>query len=203
MSNTVDYSYTLTICILTLNEKNNVERMLESIKGVGNEIIAMDEYSTDGTREILKKYNVKIIDCKLNNDYSNLRNTAIANSTGQWILFIDADETLDVPLRDALSSRELLKYCEKFGFDAVVFKRRNLYEDGTELMRFYPDHQARLFKNNGKIKYKGRVHEMLTGFAKVFISDYHLIHRKINCSTEDILRMHEKYTRLSSIDRKL
>lgn len=186
---------TLTICVLTMNEKDNIEKTLESIKGIGNETIVMDENSVDGTRDILNKYNVKIIDCKLNDDFSNIRNTAIIYSISQWILFIDADETLDIPLRDVLYNRELLKYCDIHKFDVVTFKRRN-YENDIESMRFYPDYQQRLCRNNGKIKYVGRVHEILIGYTKNYFSNYHLIHRRTNYSPEDELKKHEKYKRI-------
>ena len=48
-------AHTLTACIICMNESDCIRNMLECIKDTVDEIIVVDEYSTDGTREILKE----------------------------------------------------------------------------------------------------------------------------------------------------
>lgn len=185
---TLSNPFTLSICSFMMNEKDVVRNMLESIKKIQpDEVVVIDEHSTDGTIDIINHYlnikeynnqnfhNVKIIDGSLNNDYSGIRNLAISNvkSDMDWILFVDADEILDDNLIEGLTrkddgSRNLLKWLENNQYDSMGIRRKN-YIDGQFLEIFYPDHQSRLFKNikdkdgNNIIKYVGNIHEQLTG----------------------------------------
>lgn len=171
---------TLTVCSFMMNEKDVVRDMLESVKSINpDEIVVVDEYSTDGTRDILNEYNVNIIDGKLENNYSKIRNLAISYSTKNWILFVDADETLEQSLCDILRTREFLIDCEQKGYDLVAFRRKN-YIDNVFIKEknFYPDFQNRLMRNNRKIVYTGYIHERPTGYVNRLMSNYHIIHRK-------------------------
>lgn len=169
---------TISVCSFMMNEEDVVRDMLDNIKSINpDEIVIVDEYSEDSTRNILKEYCVNIIDGKLDYNYSKIRNLAISYSTKDWILFVDADETLEQSLCDVLRSREFLIDCERKGYDLVAFRRKN-YVDNVFLKRFYPDFQNRLIRNNGKIVYTGYVHEQPKGYVNRFMSNYHIIHRK-------------------------
>lgn len=160
-----------------MNESDCIKNMLVCIKDIVDEIIVVDEYSTDGTREVLKEYGVIIVDGELNNDWSNLRNFAISKATMDWILTIDPDEVMESQFYTALKTRELIDHCENNGFDGVVVKRKN-YIDDVFQPSTYPDLSIRLFKNNGNIEYRGYIHEQVTGCINRFESDYHIIHKK-------------------------
>ncbi len=195
---------TLSICMITMNEMECIKTMLESVHGLGDEIVAVDEYSTDGTRELLAQHGARIVDGRLNSDYSAIRNLAISQSKMGWIFFIDADEMLEPGLQDALKTRHLLAFCENSGYDAVALKRKN-YIDGAMLnkiickeagnIQIYPDWQFRLFRNNGVIKYTLPVHEALSGYRNGYFSteDYHILHMKSGARQE---RQNMKYAAL-------
>lgn len=183
---------TLTVCILTMNEKDYIRNALECIKTIyADEIIAIDGYSTDETIDILKEYNVKIIYERSNDNFGNLRTMAISHSTKDWILFIDADKILEQSLCDVLRTRELLKHCQKNEIDVVTFKRKNYINDIFQ-EQSYPDDQYRLIKNNGKIRYIKRVHEIVECTNKLQ-SNYHIIHKK---SKERCIMRDNIWTRL-------
>ena len=176
-------NHTLSVCSFMKNEVSIVRNMLNSIKEINpDEIIVIDENSTDGTRDILRQYGVKIIDGKLNNDYSSIRNHAISVAKSDWILFVDADETLDNNLAGALEYkngyRELTRFLEDNSYDSMAIGRKN-YIDG-HFSGDYPDYQARLLRNNGNIKYMNRVHETLYGDNKRYYGDenFNIIHSK-------------------------
>jgi glycosyltransferase involved in cell wall biosynthesis len=200
---------TLSICMITMNEIECIKTALDSIKGLGDEIIAVDEFSTDGTRELLAQYGVKIVDGKLNSDYSAIRNLAISQSKMDWIFSIDADETLEPNLYDVLKTRDLMKFCDQNGYDAVALKRKN-YIDGAMLnkivcmeagnIQIYPDWQFRLFRNNGIIKYTLPVHEALSMYKKGYYSEqeYHILHMKSGVRQE---RQNRKYAALYEITK--
>lgn len=181
--------HTLSACIISMNESDCIRTMLECVKDSVDEIIAVDEYSTDGTREILQEYAAKIIDGRLNNDWASLRNLAISNATMEWVLIIDPDEVMEPQLHNALKTRELLDYCENTGFDAVVMKRKNYINDIFQHYT-YPDLTIRLFRNNGKILFGGLMHEQVSGYLNRFESDYHIIHKK---SSEKQMKQSKRY----------
>ncbi|MDP2860183.1 MAG: glycosyltransferase, partial [bacterium] len=52
----------LSVAIATRNEEENIARCLSSVKGIADEIIVVDEYSTDKTVEIAKKYGAKVFE---------------------------------------------------------------------------------------------------------------------------------------------
>lgn len=100
----------ISAIILTKNEEENIERCLESISWC-DEIIVVDDYSQDDTLERIKNYesrikekNIKIYKRKLNEDFATQRNFGLEKASGEWVLFIDADEIITKEL-----DREIIK----------------------------------------------------------------------------------------------
>lgn len=81
----------LSVVILTKNEEQNIERCLRSV-AFADEIILIDDESTDKTMEIAKKYKVQIFKHKLEDNFSAQRNFGLKKAKGEWILYVDADE---------------------------------------------------------------------------------------------------------------
>ena len=96
---------TLSVVIITYNEEANLPRTLQSVMplvrdGKG-EIIVVDCGSVDRSVEIAKSFGAKVFveDWK---GYAAQKNSAIAKATGDWILSLDADESLDSGLQKCL-----------------------------------------------------------------------------------------------------
>jgi glycosyltransferase involved in cell wall biosynthesis len=91
----------LSVVIITYNEAVNLGRTLESVMPLlrdgKSEIIVVDSGSTDRTVEIAKSFGAKVFveDWK---GYAAQKNSAIDKATGDWILSLDADESLETPL---------------------------------------------------------------------------------------------------------
>ncbi len=145
----------ITAVVITHNEELNLKNCLESIKWV-NEIIIVDSFSTDKTLLISKKYTNKIYSYKFSNDFSQTRNFALSKASGDWILVLDADESIS-----KYSEFIIHKLVVDNIFDGYWFPRRNYINENKYLKHgyFYPDLQLRLFRNNKKIIYSGRIHE--------------------------------------------
>ncbi len=84
--------------ILTKNEEKNIEECLKTLKWA-DEVIVIDDESTDKTVEIAKKNGAKVLEHSLNNDFSAQRNFGLEQTSGEWIFFIDADERVSPQLR--------------------------------------------------------------------------------------------------------
>jgi len=88
----------ISAIILTKNEENNIVDCLENLSWC-DEIIIIDDNSTDHTIELAKKFKTKIIKHPLENDFSKQRNFGLSLASNEWVLFIDADERVSDGLR--------------------------------------------------------------------------------------------------------
>ncbi len=96
----------LSIIILTKNEEKNIVDCLESVIWA-DEIIIIDDYSTDRTLEIINNFNtqkIKIYQNHLDFDFAKQKNFGLSKATKKWILFVDADERLSKELREEINS---------------------------------------------------------------------------------------------------
>jgi len=92
----------ISAVVLTKNSERNLEKCLESIKWC-NETIIVDDGSTDKTKEIAKKHKAKIFEHSLSEDFSLQRNFGLEKASGEWVLFIDSDETVSSSLREEIN----------------------------------------------------------------------------------------------------
>lgn len=148
----------ISAVILTKNEEKNLERCLRSIDFC-DEIILIDDFSSDQTIKIANKFNAKVYERHLNNDFSNQRQFAFSKAGGEWILFVDADEEVTPELKKDI------KYILSHGNEEIVayyIKRRDIWW-GREL-KFGETQKVRniglirlIKKNHGQ--WYGIVHE--------------------------------------------
>ncbi|QIR40182.1 tetratricopeptide repeat protein [Tolypothrix sp. PCC 7910] len=98
--------------MIVKNEAATLPKCLSSVKNVVNEIVVLDTGSSDRTPEIAKAHGATVHHFQWNNNFSIARNEALKYVTGDWILVLDADETLTpeiVPqIHSAIQSEEYL-----------------------------------------------------------------------------------------------
>ncbi len=137
------------MAIITLNEQNHIGRCIESVKDLADEIVVVDSFSTDKTKEICESYGVKFFENKFEGHIQQ-KNFAFDQCTGDYILSLDADEALSEQLR--ISIRDTL---ENFQSDGYFFNRLTNYNGyWVRHCGWYPDRKLRLVKN-GKARWKG------------------------------------------------
>jgi len=84
----------ISVVLATRNEEENIGKCLESVKGIADEIVVVDEYSSDKTVEIAEKYGARIF-LELHHDIFHItKQKALEKATGDWILQLDADEVV-------------------------------------------------------------------------------------------------------------
>ena len=84
----------LSLCMIVKNEEATLPRCLQSVQGVVDEMIVLDTGSSDRTPEVAKSFGAKVHDFEWCNDFSAARNEALKYVKGDWVLVLDADETL-------------------------------------------------------------------------------------------------------------
>jgi glycosyltransferase involved in cell wall biosynthesis len=102
----------LSLCTIAKNEEAALPKCLGSVRNVVDEIIVLDTGSGDRTVEVAKQFGAKVYHYQWCNDFSAARNEALKYVTGDWILVLDADETLTgeiVPqIKEVIESPEYL-----------------------------------------------------------------------------------------------
>lgn len=92
----------LSAAVITYNEERNMARFLENISDLADEIIVVDSFSTDRTKEIATASpKVKFIENKFEG-FGRQKNFALSHCSGEWILFLDADEIPDETSKNAV-----------------------------------------------------------------------------------------------------
>lgn len=90
----------ISVCSIVKNESKNIGKMLDSVSKFGFEIIVVDTGSSDDTKSIALKYTDKVYDFEWCDDFSAAKNYAASLASNNWILFLDADEWIEVFNKD-------------------------------------------------------------------------------------------------------
>jgi tetratricopeptide (TPR) repeat protein len=139
--------------MIVKNEITNLEKCIDSIRGLVDEIVIADTGSNDGTAELVKKLAHRPLQYTWNDDFSAARNYTLEHATGDWVLILDADEHIRQANRKAfitaLSRQDVIAY--RIQYCSQLSDGRT----GNEL-RF------RLFRRLPTLRYSGRIHEQIT-----------------------------------------
>jgi glycosyltransferase involved in cell wall biosynthesis len=102
----------LSLCMIVKNEETTLPKCLSSVQHVVDEMVIVDTGSSDRTVYIAEEFGAKVYHFQWCNDFSAARNAALEHVTGDWILVLDADETLTpsiVPqIKSIIDSEEYL-----------------------------------------------------------------------------------------------
>lgn len=152
----------LSVIIITKNEAHIIGTTLQSLQGVSDDIIVVDSGSTDGTIAICKKFNTTIIETTWDG-YGANKNKGISAAKHEWILSLDADESLDPTLR-----QEIINLRPQDEHTVYKFRFQNFF--CGKRIRFgvwASDYHIRLFNRNTVQWNTAEVHESLTFPADV------------------------------------
>ncbi len=145
----------LSVCMIVKNEEAVIADCLNSVHSIADEIILVDTGSADKTKEIAHTFNAKIFSFEWVNDFSAARNEALKRATAEWILHIDADETLN-----SASLKEVQRIIDQSDADAFTVVVRN-YHPAEDMVRYMDSKQIRLFRNRAQYRYQNSIHEQI------------------------------------------
>ncbi|WP_167316077.1 tetratricopeptide repeat-containing glycosyltransferase family 2 protein [Anoxybacillus flavithermus] len=146
----------LSLCMIVKNEEKVLQRCLDSVHDIVDEIVIVDTGSTDGTKEIALKYTNKVYDFEWTNSFADARNFAQQQATGEWILVLDADEYVD---RENLKEMiDILKQTDESveAYDVVIYNFMGVYGE-----RVLQHRHTRIYRNSPHLRYDRAIHEQL------------------------------------------
>jgi tetratricopeptide (TPR) repeat protein len=143
---------TTTLCMIARNEEACVGQAIKSAMALVDEIIVVDTGSEDNTRIIAEGYGARVVDLPWGDDFSAARNAGLAESRGEWILVLDADERLQ-PVRPVEFQR-LLSAPRVAGYRVQIIPG---HPEPSDHLR----DRVRLFRNQAEIRYRYPIHEQI------------------------------------------
>ena len=195
--------YKLSICMMVKNEELHLKRCLDSIEEVIKrddvELIIVDTGSIDDTVAIAKQYTNKVYFKEWFDDFSGMRNVTISYAKGEWILILDADETIE-------NINELILFLDKEilnNINTYFIKAKN-YNSLNNLDSYSLIVTPRFFRNDGDFHYDGTVHNqaiykkpfdylnIIIGHYGYITSDKKIMNEKFNRTTRLLLKELEK-----------
>jgi glycosyltransferase involved in cell wall biosynthesis len=139
----------ISAALIVRDEEAMLGDCLASLQGFVDEIVVVDTGSVDGTEAIARRHGARVFHRVWTDDFSAARNASLDEVTGEWVLYIDADERLVVADRDA--AEHLLRTAPEVAF-RIDFRPH-------QSMTAYVEY--RLWRNDPRIRFEGSLHERI------------------------------------------
>ena len=144
----------LTVTVITLNERRNLDRCLRSVAWAAERLV-VDSGSNDGTLEIAARHGARILERPWPG-YVKQKNFAVDQARHDWVLSLDADEWLTDE-----GAEEVRRVLASPGADAYAFRRVTSFSGAFVPHVWSRDWQTRLFRKGRAVFAGGQVHESL------------------------------------------
>src|SRR5260221_2727416 len=133
----------LSVVLAVRNEEVNLAACLESVKDIASEIVIVDEYSTDNTVSIAKKFGARIYEEPHHEIFHITKQKALDLAKGEWILQLDADEVVTRELAE-----EIVEVINK---DDLTSSRLRGAKENSKKWNLFMRHQKLIEKRDGFI----------------------------------------------------
>ena len=146
---------TVSLCLICRNEAACIDKCLESVRQLVDEMIVVDTGSGDNSKELAKAAGAKVYDFAWCDHFAEARNYGLSKAGGNWILVLDADEVLAAVWPEYFTG--LLNAAAVEGY---YFKIKSYVNTSAV---YVEDQVVRLFKNDPRYLFTGAIHEQIAG----------------------------------------
>jgi hypothetical protein len=145
----------LSVCLMVRDEEANLPRALDSVRDVADEILVIDTGSVDATVAIAESRGARVLHAPWNDDFSAPHNFGWEHARGEWLLWLDGDESLltsCIPhLRDCLNRKDI---------GAWYVLRREI-QDAADPSKFTEMLMLRLHRRDLPTRFVGQYHTQI------------------------------------------
>ena len=145
----------LSLCMIVKDEEAMLPRCLAAVAPAVDEIVIVDTGSSDRTIEIAREYGATVIEREWTGSFSDARNVSFEAATGDWIIYLDADEVLVAD--DIQRLRSLTGRTWREAFYLVETSYTGELGDGAAIS----NNALRVFRNRPNYRFEGRLHEQI------------------------------------------
>lgn len=178
---------TVSLCMIVKNEEAVLNRCLNSLKGLMDEIIIVDTGSSDRTKEIAKQYTDLVYDYDWQQDFAQARNYSLSLASCDYIYCADADEVLDEENRQKFIQLKQVLLPE---IEIVQMLYSGQYDSNT-VYNFDEEYRPKLFKRLRAFQFMDPIHETLRLDPIVYDSEIRIFHRPHGLHTERDMKIFE------------
>lgn len=146
----------LSVIIIAKDAEEQIADAIESVREVADEVIVVDNGSTDRTAEIAKYLKARVVNVE-RKDFSQLRNMGLKEAKGKWILYLDTDERVSKELREEIARITSSQISLEQNLCGFRVRRKNFYFGSHEWP--YIERLERLFRRTALRGWRGRLHE--------------------------------------------
>jgi tetratricopeptide (TPR) repeat protein len=155
----------ISLCMIVRDEAEMLGRCLAAVAPAVDEIVVVDTGSVDATVEIAHQYGALVLEHPWTGSFAEARNVSFDAATGDWILYLDADEVLASGDARALADLRRQTWREAFFLHERNFTGHD--EAGVAVM-----HSAlRLFRNRPEYRFSGRLHEQIAHTLPTYLPE--------------------------------
>lgn len=191
---------TVSLCMIVKNEAQILQRCLDSLSGLMDEIIIVDTGSTDATKRIAAEYTDQIYDFVWVNDFAAARNFAFSKAKMEYIYSADADEVLDEKNREAFMQ---LKETLLPEIEIVQMYYANQLSHGT-IYNYDKELRPKLFRRSRAFRWHGAIHEQIEITPVIYDSDIEICHMPQNSHKDRDLEAFARLVKAGEpIDKRL
>ncbi|MEI7575546.1 MAG: glycosyltransferase [Armatimonadota bacterium] len=162
----------ISLCMIVKNEERVLADCLRSATPFFHEVLVLDTGSEDRTKEIALSFGASVSDFSWCNDFSAARTTSMQSSTGDWIMWLDADDTLPLESGEVIQEAVLNATPDVLGFVVPV---QFVEQDGVGTS---VDH-VKVFRNLPGLVWEGRIHEQILPSLRRTADELGLPHHSI------------------------
>lgn len=148
----------VSLTMIVRDEERHLRRCLGSVRGLFDEIVVADTGSKDRSKQIAAEFGARVFDFPWIDDFSAARNASLANATGDYAFWLDADDTIDSAERNKLDA--LLKSLPAASPKAYVMRCVSDPDKEGKGGTIVVDH-VRLFPLREDVRWVYRVHEQI------------------------------------------
>lgn len=187
----------LSVVIITKNEEKNIGNCIDALRGIADEIVVLDSFSTDKTEQICRKKGARFEQHAFDGHIQQ-KNRAKELASNEWVLSLDADEKPDFTLLENIKSLKENGFPENIS--GYSMNRLNFYcNKPIKSCGWYPDTKLRLWKKNCGVWNGVNPHdrfELYEGFSSLHLAG-DILHNTYPTHA-DMVRQSDKFAHIAA-----
>jgi Tfp pilus assembly protein PilF len=149
----------ISLCMIVRDSARTLPACLASIAPWVDEMIVVDTGSVDETREIARQFGARVFEFPWIDDFAAARNDSVRHATGEWLFWMDSDDTIDEGNGKQLRALAASTH-DSATLGYVIQVHCPTKTDSGQVEVTVVDH-VKLFRNDPRLQFEGRIHEQI------------------------------------------